>query len=357
MNSSNAGVTTSPLRNAARVCAIALALLSSIVSHVHAQTAAKKLIPINIGLPVSNYWPAYIARDMKLFEQVGLEPKFYMFQSGAPLIAGMKSGSLDVAWTGLATLFMLAQDIPLKFILVPLDSSSQMGFVVNPNSGIASWKDIGKAKNIGAPTATCAEVSLVLAAKAAGVPRSSLQVSNLAPNLLLTALKNNQIDSTFIWGPINLQLRDAGFKVVAWDRDFQANGGVCATTVAVRPEFLTANPSVGCRLVKVHALAMEAGRKDPERAARTMAEAFNIPQAQAKETYDTLLIPTIESQLDAKAPWSLSNNEGGLTEKLFIAAQALYEAKAFNKPLSREHIADAVDPKYIKQFLESDCNQ
>ena len=342
------------LRGAARA-SLALILLIAGGAPAQAQQPAQKLIPINIGLPVSNYWPAYVARDLKLFEQVGLEPKFYMFQSGAPLIAGMKSGSLDLAWTGLATLFMLGQDIPLKFVLVPLDSSSQMGFVVNPASGITSWKDIAKSKNIGAPTATCAEVSMVLAAKAAGVPRSSLQVSNLAPNLLLTALKSNQIDSTFIWGPINLQLREAGFKIVSWDRDFQANGGVCATTAAVRPEFLAANPSVGCRLVKAHALALLAGRKDPELAARTMAEAFNIPQAQARETYDTLLIPTIESQLDPKSPWSLNNRDGGLTEKLFVAGQALYEAKAFAKPLTREQIANSVDPSYIKQFLETDC--
>jgi NitT/TauT family transport system substrate-binding protein len=230
-----------------------------------------------------------------------------------------------------------------------------MGFVVNPASGITSWKDIAKSKNIGAPTATCAEVSMVLAAKAAGVPRASLQVSNLAPNLLLTALKSNQIDSAFIWGPVTLQLRDAGFKIVSWDRDFQDNGGVCATTAAIRPAFLAANPSVGCRLVKAHALALAAGRKDPELAARTMAEAFNIPQAQARETYDTLLIPTIESQLDPKSQWSLNNRDGGLTEKLFVAGQALYEAKAFVKPLTRDQIAGSVDPSYIKQFLDTDC--
>src|SRR5262245_21034910 len=197
-----------------------------------AQTpGTKKLTPVNIGLPVSNYWPAYVARDRKLFEEAGIEPHFYSFTTGAPLIAGMKSGSLDVAWTGLATLFMIGQGIPLTFILVPLDSSSQMGFVVNPAAGIGSFRDIAKSKNIGAPTATCAEVSMVLAAKAAGVPRTSLKASNLAPNLLLTALQNGQIDSTFIWGPWNLQLRDAGYKIVSWDKDYEINGGVCATTV------------------------------------------------------------------------------------------------------------------------------
>ena len=180
---------------------VAVAMIAGLANGTPAaaQSTSPKLIPINIGLPISNYWPAYIARELKLFEQVGLEPKFYMFQSGAPLIAGMKSGSLDVAWTGLATLFMLGQDIPLKFILVPLDSSSQMALVVNPATGINSFRDIAKAKNIGAPTATCAEVSMVLAAKAAGVPRASIQGFNLAPNLLLTALKSPNCASAIAW--------------------------------------------------------------------------------------------------------------------------------------------------------------
>lgn len=318
--------------------------------------ASSEPIPIRIGLPITNYWPAYIARDLKLFEKVGLKPEFYGFQTGAPLIAAMKSGSIDVAWTGLATLFMLGQDIPLKFILVPLDSSSQMAFVVNPATGIQSYRDIGKAKNIGAPTATCSEVSLVLAAKAAGVDRAALKTSNLAPNLLLGALKNGQIDSAFIWGPWNISMRQAGFKIVNYDKDFEINGGVCATAVAVRPAFLDAHPSVGCKLIKAHALSLEAAKKDPAHAIRTMEDTFNIPYDQAKETYETLLIPSIASQLEPNSPWSLSNKNGGLAEKLKVAADALYEAKAFAQPLSKDVITNSVEPKYIQDYLKTDCN-
>ncbi|HVZ45962.1 MAG TPA: ABC transporter substrate-binding protein [Ramlibacter sp.] len=335
------------------ICTLALA--AAALTGLAARAAEPEPIPINIGLPISNYWPAYIARDLKLFEQVGLAPKFASFTTGSPLIAGMKSGSLDVAWTGLATLFMLGQNIPLKFVLVPLDSSSQMALVVDPKSGIQSFKDIAKSKNIGAPTATCAEVSMVMAARAAGTQRSALKVSNLAPNLLETAMKNDQIDSTFIWGPWNLRLRDAGFKIVSWDKDFMKDGGVCATTVAIRPEFLKQHPSVGCKLVKVQALALAAAKRDPAHAIRTMQETFNISPALAKETYDTLLIPSIESQLEPNSPWTLSNKNAGLTEKLYVAGQALLEAKAITTPISRETIAESVDDRYIREFLKTDC--
>lgn len=347
---------TTPLKAVTAAVLLACQIAAVPTAQAQAPKPADAPIPVNIGLPISNYWPAYIARDLKLFEQAGLAPKFYSFQTGAPLIAGMKSGSLDVSWTGLATLFMLGQGIPLKFVLVPLDSSSQMGFVVDPKSGINSWKDVARSKNIGAPTATCAEVSMVMAARAAGTNRGALKASNLAPNLIQTALQNGQIDSTFMWGPWNLVYRDAGYKIVSWDKDFMKDGGVCATTVAVRPDFLKANPSVGCRMVKVHALALAAAKRDPEHAIRTMQEAFNIPHKIAKETYETLVIPSIESQLQPNSPWTLSNKSAGLTEKLFTAGEALLEAKAINQPIARNTIADAVDDSHIRKYLQdNDC--
>jgi ABC-type nitrate/sulfonate/bicarbonate transport system substrate-binding protein len=125
--------------------------------------------------------------------------------------------------------------------------------------------------------------------------------------------------------------------------------------VTVRPAFLEANPSVGCKLIKAHALSLEAAKKDPAHAIRTMEETFNIPLNQAKETYETLVIPTIASQLEPNAPWSLTNKEGGLSQKLKVAADALYEAKAFAKPLSKEVIANSVESKYVEEFLKTNC--
>jgi NitT/TauT family transport system substrate-binding protein len=340
---------------ASRALITAAALAAAAPVPAFAQQADR--IPVNVGLPISNYWPAYVARDLKLYEQVGLEPKYFGFTTGAPLIAGMKSGSLDVAWTGLATLFMLGQGIPLKFVLVPLDSSSQMGLVVNPASGISSYKEINKAKNIGAPTATCAEVSLVLAAKKAGIPRSQLKASNLAPNLLLGAMQNGQIDAFFIWGPWNLQARDAGFKIVNWDKDYMRDGGVCATTVAIRPEFLAKNPSVACKMIKAHALAIEAARKDPELAIRPMMQAMGITHKLSKEVYETLEIPSIKSQIEPNTPWSLVSRDAGLSEKLYEAGQALYETKAFTQPLAKDTIWQSIDARYIREYLDTDCKK
>lgn len=310
-------------------------------------------IEVNIGLPVSNYWPGYVARDLGLFEKAGLKPKFFMFTTGAPLIAAMKAGSLDVVWTGLATLFMMGQGIPLTYLYVPLNSSSQEGLAVNPKSGIRSFRDLAKAKAVGAPTATCAQISAVLAAKSANIPMSDIHLTNLNPELLLNGMKNGSIDAAFIWGPWSLLLQEAGYPVVSWDRDY--DGEVCATAVAARPKFLEEHPDVGCRLVKVQAMTLAATKKDPGIAIKSLEQVLGISPKLAKATYETLEIPSLESQVKDDAPWSLTSRDNGLAGKLYRASEVLYQSKVFRQPLSKAAIQKAVDPQYLQQYLSGRC--
>ena len=80
-----------------------------------AQTANAP-IEFNYGIPTADHATVFVAQDLNLFEKVGLKPKFFYFQSGAPLLAGLKSESLDVVTAGLALTFAIGQKIPLKFI-------------------------------------------------------------------------------------------------------------------------------------------------------------------------------------------------------------------------------------------------
>ena len=66
--------------------------------------AAPVLLDFNFGIPTSDHINIYVAQDLGLFQKVGLNPKFFLFQSGAPLLASLKSESLDgptpVWWRG-----------------------------------------------------------------------------------------------------------------------------------------------------------------------------------------------------------------------------------------------------------------
>lgn len=124
----------------------ALLLLAGFAARpVTAQGGAAPL-EVNYGYPTADHVTLYVAQDLGLFEKVGLKPKFFSFPSGAPLLAGLKSESLDVVTAGLGLAFAIGQKIPLSIIYVNSNDATGEGLVVQANSPIKSYRDIGKAQ-------------------------------------------------------------------------------------------------------------------------------------------------------------------------------------------------------------------
>src|SRR6202790_4936395 len=140
--------------------AIASGLLSAALAfapQVARSQQAAPLLEFNYGIPTADHATVFVAQDLNLFEKAGLKPKFFYFQSGAPLLAGLKSESLDVVTAGLALTFAPGQDIPLKFLFWEANNSAAEGLVVDPKGAVKSYQDIAKARKIGAASGTCAQ--------------------------------------------------------------------------------------------------------------------------------------------------------------------------------------------------------
>ena len=142
-----------------------------------AQTSAP--IEFNYGYTTADHVNLYVAQDLGLFEKAGLKPKFFTFQSGAPLLAALKSESLDVVTAGLGFAFALGQKIPVTMIYWNSNDSTGEGLVVDAKSGIKSFHDIGKAQKIGAASGTCAQVALYLMGKKVGIDYAKFNVVNI----------------------------------------------------------------------------------------------------------------------------------------------------------------------------------
>lgn len=318
---------------------------------------AEELIPIRIGLPVSNYWPAYLARDEGMFEAAGLKAEYISFTSGAPLIAALDSGSIDAVYTGLATLFAVNQGVELEYVLTPLDSSSQEGLVVPEGSPIASYEDLRPGMVVGAPTATCGHISAVSAIDAAGLTTDEVIISNLDPTVMSGALTNDEVDGVFIWGPWSLALEAEGNEIVNFDPDYQEGIGLCPTNIAIRPAFEQEHPGAACRMIDGHARAIEKGIADREAAARTLEIELGISPEVALKTVDTLRIPSIEEQADQDSPFSIVNPEGGLAAQLSNASKVLETAGVFETSLSNEEVFSMIDAAPLRDYLDDGvCN-
>ncbi len=320
-----------------------------------AQTAAKPLIEFNYGIPNADHAAVFVAQDLGLFEKAGLKPKFFTFQSGAPLLAGLKGESLDVVTAGLALAFALGQDIPLKFLFWQTNAAAAEGLVVDPKSGIRSYKDIAKAKKIGAATGTCAQVALYLMAKKAGVEWNSLNVVNIPAPLFRNAFMSGSIDAGVSWPPFSLQLQSEGFPVVSFDDEYTPAGGVCPGLTAARPNFLKQHPEVGAKLVQVEVMAREAMAKNPQLGVDAYVKRLGVTPAVAKAVLDRQCcgrIPSMADQVDPASPYSMVSRDGGLVAKLQLASEALHAAKAIPEPIPLARIQAAIDPSYIQEYLK-----
>jgi NitT/TauT family transport system substrate-binding protein len=306
-------------------------------------------LEINIGGPSAGYYTLYVAQELGLFEKQGLVAKFYWFATGAPLLAGLKSKSIDVTTTGLSTVFALDQKIPLKILYWEMDHGAGDGLVVPKDSPIKSYKDLGKAKAIGAATGTCAQVNLAVVAKKVGLKVGDLNVINIAPPLYENAFKGGSIDAAFSWAPYSIILADAGYHVVNWDEDY---GGVCPSTTSVRTDFLEQHPDVGVKLARINQEVREIIAKNPQLAIKALMKNLSLSESVAKVFYERHCCaksPTFEEQLSIDSPYSLTSKTGGLAKQLLIASQMLYETGTLRSPVSLETINDAIDPSFIQR--------
>ena len=327
-----------------------------LLSSVPPARAGEAPLEFNYGIPTADHATVYVAQDLNLFEKVGLRPTFFYFQSGAPLLAGLKSDSLDVVTAGLALTFALGQNIPLKFIFWEANNAAGEGLIVDPKSEVKSFRDIANAKKIGAASGTCAQVALYLMAKQVGVDYAKLNVVNIPAPLFRNSFLSNSIDAGVAWPPYSFQLKSEGFPIASFDEEYTPPGGACPGLTAVRPAFLKQHPEIGLRLVQAEALAREAIARNPQVAIDAYAKRLQISPEVAKAALDRQCcgrVPSFTDQVDPNTPYSMTSKEGGLAGKLKLASDVLYATKAIAEPIPLKVIQDAIDPTYLREYLKT----
>ncbi len=256
---------------------------------------------------------------------------------------------------GLALTFALGQNIPLKFIFWEANNAAAEGLVVDPKSEVKSYRDIGKAKKIGAASGTCAQVALYLMAQKVGVDYAKLNVVNIPAPLFRNSFLSGSIDAGVAWPPYSLQLQSEGYPVVSFDEEYTPPGGACPGLTAVRPAFLQRHPEIGLKLVEVEALARKAMEENPQVGIDAFVKHLSLTPEVAKATLARQCcgrIPSFADHLDPSSPYSMTSKEGGLAGKLLLASQVLHATKAIPEPVPLSVIQEAIDPSYVKAYVD-----
>src|SRR5262249_39878849 len=194
----------------------------------------------------------------------------------------------------------------------------------SPKTGIASYRDIKKAKAVAAPSGTCAQVSLGLIAKAVGIKVTDLNVINIAPPLYANAFASGSIDAGIAWAPYAQALAERGQMIVNYDADYGIDNGICPVMTGGRTKFLQQHPEIGLKLVQIHHQALEMTKKTPQLPVDARAKSPSVPPAFPKPAYARLCCarkPPAAQQLEPNSPYSLVSKDSGLNKKLQIATQ------------------------------------
>lgn len=322
-------------RSAAAV--FALAILLELLPTSKSPRAAEAPLPIVIGYQADAAWLQFAARQLHLFEKVGLEPKHVKFLAGAPMIAAAESGDIDIAVPGFVPFLTgVGQGVP--WMAIGLDAAGAKGeaFVARKGQGIKTIADL-KGKRVSFFRASTAHYALVVGLEKNHVNPDQVQMLHMAPAQQLAAMINKDTDAAEVWEPwITKMLHQADGELLATEADL----GICTAVgvAAVRSDWLTTHGETARRYLIALLLAQQAVEKDPTPAIEFLSQEMGIPVDWAKKIYDDEP-PAMTRWLDPSYPYSLGV-DGPLRKNLAGVAVFLFQQHVIPKEIDTRNLVD-----------------
>lgn len=232
-----------------------------------AQSAAKEdgLFTIRIGQQPQRWaleW--FIASEKGWWKEVGLNPVFSNFASGAVTIAAGASGSMDVGGGGNIPAVLGAAKYGLQTIGLADGESTIITMMATKDKADEYLKNPAalKGKTIPVTTNTTSQWGATACLhKKFGLKPGEYKLLNLSPPDINAAVMSGKYDAASVWAPNTYILQESiGAKVIctATEMKLPIHGYLFTT-----PEFAKAHPAEVAKFMAVYLRAVEWQRKHP----------------------------------------------------------------------------------------------
>ena len=166
---------------------------------------AQEPITLRIGY-MPNYasmWAVMTGINHGEFEAEGITIELTSFQDGPSEIAAMEGGSVDLAYIGKGAhrLCILGN----ATIFAPSSVHTTDKVIVTAESGIQELSDL-KGKKIGYNAGSSSETTLDNALSTAGLTRDDVELFNLEPSYMVSAMISGDLDACVTWNPYSDQI-------------------------------------------------------------------------------------------------------------------------------------------------------
>lgn len=263
------------------------------------------LTPINVSYQPALYWsvPYYIASEEGWWEEMGLDPEFSTFASGAPQISAAASGDWDVGGTGSAPALLGAARYDILTVGITNDESAanvlmaREGEAEEFTEGSSAFEDI----RILLTTNSTGEYAALSCLEQFGVSQEDIEFVNQDQGQILQAFSSGEGNLAGVWAPNNYTLQEqTGAEVIC---DGEEAGVTIPGNLVTRADYAEENPDLVARYLAVFLHAQEWMRDNPDGTIEYM-EAFyseggvNIPEEYLNTEVETRPLFTLQEQLD-----------------------------------------------------------
>jgi ABC-type nitrate/sulfonate/bicarbonate transport system substrate-binding protein len=312
------------------------------------RASAQGRLPITIGYQEKPDWLLFVAWDLKLFEKAGLAPTFVKFVAGPPMIAAMRSGSIDLAMVGSeAFLIGLSQGVDWVMIGVNPEGAYSQGLVARRDSGIRIPANL-PGKRIGLLKETTAQFGLMMLLRQHGIHPNQVTLLDMPPQEQLVALENRKIDAAMIWEPwIQRMIHEASARVVETEGDSGIYTNVDG--YSVRRQWLRDNRETAMRFLRALLMANDVVQKDPGIAVHIWARELGIKEAWAQAIYQDVPPPLIQEWTNPRYTYSLIR-DSPFHRRLGFLATFLFNEKLIPRPVD---VYDIMDASVIADVLKT----
>jgi ABC-type nitrate/sulfonate/bicarbonate transport system substrate-binding protein len=223
---------------------VRVALTAAVVMPIAGSDAGAQTTKIGVSYQPAVYWalPYYIASQKGWWKEVGLDPDFTTFPSGAPQVAAAGSKSWDVGGLGSAPATLGAQRFDIVTIGITNDESSANAVMARKAEADAIRKDPGslKGKQLLLTTNSTGEYASLACLNKWRLSRNDMQLVNLNQQEIISAFATGTGALVGVWAPNIYTLEERiGAQVVCSGKDA---GAVIPGALVARRAYAEQNP-------------------------------------------------------------------------------------------------------------------
>ena len=268
------------------------------------QTVAQQATPIKVSYQPALYWalPYYIATEKGWWKEVGLEPSFSTFPSGAPQVAAAATQSWDVGGTGSAPAVLGAQRFNILTIGITNDESAGNAVVARGKEADQIRSNPGslKGQQLLLTTNSTGEYAALACLAKWGLGPKDMQVVNLNQQEIISAFATGTGMLAGVWAPNIYTLEErTGATVLCSGKDV---GAIIPGALVVRRDYAEQNPDKVAAYLAVYLRAIAWEKANRDETIRMMKAFYqrtgvNLPDKYLAREIDTRPTFTLEEQL------------------------------------------------------------